>query len=77
MKTIALRVDDDLLQAVDTTIKVLHTSRSAFMREALRLLLQGQHIAALEERHRQGYVNNPVIPGEFSDWEDEQAWGDA
>ncbi len=30
----------------------------------------------LERRHRAGYERRPVEPGEFSDWEDEQAWCD-
>jgi hypothetical protein len=29
----------------------------------------------LEKQHKQGYLQYPVTPGEFSDWEDEQAWG--
>jgi hypothetical protein len=28
----------------------------------------------LEKRHKEGYLLKPVIPGEFSDWEDEQVW---
>ncbi|RLC12146.1 MAG: hypothetical protein DRI57_18035 [Deltaproteobacteria bacterium] len=30
----------------------------------------------LEEKHRKGYMEKPVQPGEFSDWEDEQIWPD-
>ena len=31
-------------------------------------------LAEKEQRHREGYARNPVQPGEFSDWEDEQVW---
>jgi hypothetical protein len=30
----------------------------------------------MERRHRAGYEQKPVQPGELSDWEDEQVWGD-
>ena len=30
----------------------------------------------LERCHRAGYERHPVQPGEVSDWEDEQVWGD-
>jgi hypothetical protein len=30
----------------------------------------------LERQHRAGYEQKPVQSGEFSDWEDEQAWID-
>ena len=42
------------------------------LREALMRLLESE----LERRHRAGYELHPVEPGEFSDWEDEQVWGD-
>lgn len=32
------------------------------------------NIRELEEKHRQGYMKKPVMQGEFSDWEEEQAW---
>jgi hypothetical protein len=33
-----------------------------------------QNQKELERRHREGYLLKPVEVGEFSDWEDEQAW---
>jgi len=33
-----------------------------------------QNQKELERKHRKGYLLKPVEPGEFSDWEDEQAW---
>jgi hypothetical protein len=33
-----------------------------------------QNQKELERKHREGYLLKPVEPGEFGDWEDEQAW---
>ena len=38
----------------------------------IQLIEQNQE--ELERKHREGYLLNPVKPGEFSDWEDEQVW---
>ncbi|MCP4396045.1 MAG: CopG family transcriptional regulator [bacterium] len=76
MKTISVTVNDDLFQAVDRTTETLHITRSTFMRHALQMAIHRQQTAQQEERHRQGYLKQPVEDGEFSDWEDEQEWGD-
>jgi len=51
-------------------------SRSAFARDALRAALAKLEAQALEQQHREGYLRQPVSPGEFSDFEDEQVWID-
>jgi hypothetical protein len=38
----------------------------------IELIEQNQE--ELERKHREGYLLKPVEPGEFNDWEDEQAW---
>jgi hypothetical protein len=38
--------------------------------------VKSEKLEKLEQKHRKGYLQNPVTPGEFSDWEDEQVWGD-
>lgn len=38
---------------------------------------QKRKIAEMEQRHAEGYARYPVEPGEFDDWEAEQAWGEA
>jgi len=43
--------------------------------EALRMALARVKERALERRHREGYLREPVLPGEFDKWESEQAWG--
>ena len=75
MKTIQMTIDEPLLQKVDLAIHNLETSRSAFIREALKLALQRYEILKLEERHAKGYAKYPVEKGEFDIWQDEQAWG--
>ncbi len=76
MRTIQMTLDDDLVKAVDRVSKQLHTSRSAFTRNALREALARFSLEQLERKHRQGYERQPATADEFSVWETEQAWGD-
>jgi len=71
-----MTLDDELVNDVDKMVKQLHTSRSAFARDALRDALDKYKALQLEEKHRQGYRQQPVTGAEFSAWEDEQEWGD-
>jgi Arc/MetJ-type ribon-helix-helix transcriptional regulator len=77
MKTIQMTIDEPLLNEVDSMIKSLSTTRSAFIREALKLALRHHKILALEQQHAGGYAQFPVEAGEFDGWEDEQVWGEA
>ena len=76
MRTVQMTLDDDLVKEVDRVSKRLRTTRSAFARKALREALARYRVTELERKHRQGYEGYPVIAGEFSVWEGEQAWGD-
>ncbi|MEZ5448909.1 MAG: ribbon-helix-helix domain-containing protein [Thiolinea sp.] len=76
MRTVQMTLDDDLVAELDEVVKATHTNRSAFTREALRRAIAFYRQRELLEKHRQGYLRYPVKPGEFSVWEDEQAWGD-
>jgi len=76
MRTIQMTLDDDLVKAVDRVSKQLHTSRSAFTRNALREALARYSTEQPERKHRQGYERQPVAADESSVWETEQAWGD-
>ena len=76
MKTISITLDDNTLQAVNTLTKTSGMPLSEFVEYALQLALQQQRIRELEEKHKQGYLKKPVEKGEFSDWENEQVWGD-
>jgi metal-responsive CopG/Arc/MetJ family transcriptional regulator len=75
MKIVQMTLDEELVEEVDQVAKRLGTTRSAFTREALREALESIRIKELEQRHRLGYSRFPVKPGEFSDWETEQEWG--
>jgi metal-responsive CopG/Arc/MetJ family transcriptional regulator len=77
MKTIQMTLDEDLVNAVGHVSKLLKTSRSAFTRKALReALSRCYNLEQLERKHRNGYAGSPVVAGEFSVWEKEQAWGE-
>jgi metal-responsive CopG/Arc/MetJ family transcriptional regulator len=76
MKTIQMTIDEALLTAVDRTIAELNTTRSAFIREALEAALRRHDTRKLEQQHAEGYMRQPVTPGEFDVWTDEQHWGE-
>ncbi len=76
MKTVQMTLDEDLVLAVDKVVKKIHTTRSAFTRDALREAIGKFHSSRLEQQHHRGYEIHPVSKLEFSMWEDEQDWGD-
>ena len=76
MKTVQMTLEEALGEEVDHAAQILGTTRSGFTRHALRAALEDLHEKELERKHREGYERHPVQPGEFSDWEDEQAWPD-
>ncbi len=76
MRTVQMTLDDSLVQTVDRVAKYLHTTRSAFTREALRQAVVRVKTQRLEEKHMKGYLNHPVSADEFGVWENEQKWGD-
>ncbi len=77
MKTIQMTIEEQLLAEVDRTTQALHTTRSAFIREALQAALRRHAMAALERQHAQGYAVQPPTPGEVEEWIGEQEWGPA
>ena len=76
MKTVQMTFNEDLVDEVDRLVKELGTTRSAFTRRALKTAIGGLKEKEMEQKHRDGYSRNPVKPGEFSEWESEQVWGD-
>jgi len=74
MKTIQMTIDERLLQQVDSTVQVLHTMRSAFIRMALEQALQQHHIRRLEERDEADYTAVPANSAESEAWIAEQDW---
>lgn len=75
MKTIQMTIDDGLLKLVDKMSRAKRTTRSAFIREALKAEIRRQRIREEEARHTEGYARQPVLSGEFDVWLSEQDWG--
>ena len=76
MRTIQMTLDDDLVKKVDAIVNALHTTRSAFTRNALHEAVKHYNVRRFELKHRQGYTAHPVNKEEFNVWEKEQNWGD-
>jgi len=76
MRTVQMTLDEDLVETVDRVARDLHTTRSAFTREALQQAIARNQIQKLEAKHRQGYLRQPAEADEFAGWEKEQEWGD-
>ncbi len=76
MRTVQMTLDEELVRTVDRVAKDLHTTRSAFARDALQQAITRIRTQKLEEKHRRGYLRKPAGPGEFDVWEREQKWGD-
>ncbi len=76
MRVVQMTLDEELIKSVDYLVRQLGKTRSEFTREALREAVHRYEIRREEERHRQGYLKNPVREPELNDWEEEQEWGD-
>jgi len=74
--TIQMTLEEKLLKQVDGTVKRLHTTRSALIRDSIRHYLKTLELRRLEAKDREAYRKKPVKPGEFDIWESEQSWGD-
>lgn len=73
-KTISIRIDDSLLEAVDTALEEQQRGRSEVVREALELWLKRRSLAEKVRRHREGYKRHPVAPEEFGPVLGAQRW---
>lgn len=73
-KTISIRIDEELLQAVDVAGGAEHRGRSEVIREALEAWLRHRALAEKVRRHREGYARHPVAPDEFSPVLGAQTW---
>ncbi|MDW7710099.1 MAG: ribbon-helix-helix protein, CopG family [Deferrisomatales bacterium] len=76
MRTVQMTLDEGLVDEVDRVAEELHTTRSAFAREALRQAVERFRTRKLEQRHREGYERRPVDPAELALWEGEHEWGE-
>ena len=73
-KTISLRLDEALLQAVDVAGEGEHKGRSEVVREALELWLKRRTLTEKVGRHREGYMRRPVTRDEFAPVLGAQTW---
>jgi len=73
-KTISIRIDEEILHAVDVVGEAEHRGRSEMIREALEAWLKHRTLAEKVRRHREGYVRHPVAPDEFSPVLGAQTW---
>lgn len=73
-KTISLRIDADLLHAVDVAGEAEHRGRSEVVREALELWLKRRALIEKVQRHREGYTRHPVTRDEFAPVLGAQTW---
>jgi metal-responsive CopG/Arc/MetJ family transcriptional regulator len=76
MKTIQMTIDEPLLEEVDRVVEQRSTTRSAFIREALKAALDHYRRREMEDRHARGYAEHPLAESEFEAWIAEQHWGD-
>lgn len=76
MKTIQMTMESELVERIDERVEILGTTRSAFVRMALRQALRRLDKRDLEERQIEGYRRDPARPGEFDVPESDHAWGD-
>ena len=73
-KTISIRIDEEILHAVDVAGEAEHKGRSEMIREALEAWLKQRTLAEKVRRHREGYARHPVAPDEFSPVLGAQTW---
>ena len=73
-KTISIRIDEDLLHAVDVAGEAEQKGRSEVIREALDAWLKVRTLQEKVRRHREGYERHPVSPDEFSPILGAQVW---
>ena len=73
-KTISLRIDEDLLHAVDVAGEAEHRGRSEVVREALELWLKRRALTEKVQRHHEGYARHPVTRDEFAPVLGAQTW---
>ena len=76
MTTIQMTLEEELLREMDRTVKKLRTTRSALIRDSIRLYLKTIHMKQLEAKHRAGYTKQPVAQGEFDVPESDRSWSE-
>ena len=73
-KTVSIRVDKTLLDAVDAAGVADRRGRSEVFRQALELWLRHRVLEQQVQQHREGYRRYPVTSEEFSSVLGAQTW---
>ena len=75
MKTVQMTMDEMLLERVDSLVEQAGTTRSDFIREALRHEIKRRENERLEQEHRASFERDPQSHDET--WmPSKRAWGD-
>ena len=77
LRTMQVTMSDTLLQQVEQRSKLLGVAPSEFVQNALKRVLSEWTSSELERLEIEAYKRQPVEPGEFDVWGDEQSWGDS
>ena len=73
-KMISIRIDEELLHAVDVVGEKEQRGRSEVIREALEAWLKQRTLAEKVQRHRAGYLRQPITDEEFAPVLGAQTW---
>lgn len=73
-KLLSVRLDEELVAAVDAAGRKEHRLRSEVVREALELWLKQRETAEQVARHRAGYRRRPAAKDEFQAVLGAQRW---
>lgn len=73
-KNISIRIDEELLHAVDVAGEADQRGRSKLMREVSEARLKCRTLAEKVQQHREGYACHPVSPDEFAPILEAQVW---
>ena len=73
-KTISIRIDEELLHAVDVVGEKEQRGRSEVIREALEAWLKQRTLEEKVQRHRAGYLRQPITDEEFAPVLGAQTW---
>jgi len=73
-KTVALRIDDELLSAVDRARRARHLTRTRAVHDALRQWLARQEQEVAIRQEHDGYARKPITKEEFSPVLGAQVW---
>jgi hypothetical protein len=75
--TMELTISEILWQQMEQAARLAGLSTADFTQQLLKRSLSEWTTAELERQEIEAYLRQPVTPGEFDLWENEQAWGEA